>query len=118
MTYNTAYEAPNDLLKEKVILVTGAGDGIGAVAARFCAAHGASVILLGRTTAKLEAVYDEIVAAGHPEPGIVPMDLSQITQPDVEGLAQALDDNYGKLDGLLHNASILGDRVPFEHYSI
>ena len=84
MTYNTAYEAPNDLLKEKVILVTGAGDGIGAVAAKFCAAHGASVILLGRTTAKLEAVYDEIVAAGHPEPGIVPMDLSQITQPDVE----------------------------------
>ncbi|MEO2182426.1 MAG: SDR family NAD(P)-dependent oxidoreductase, partial [bacterium] len=77
------YEAPKDLLKEKVILVTGAGNGIGAVAARSCAAHGATVILLGRTTEKLEAVYDEIVAAGHPEPGIVPMDLSQITQPDV-----------------------------------
>jgi NAD(P)-dependent dehydrogenase (short-subunit alcohol dehydrogenase family) len=113
-----AYEAPKDLLKEKVILITGAGDGIGAVAARSCAAHGATVILLGRTTEKLETVYDEIVAAGHPEPGIVPIDLSQITLSDAEGLAQALDGNYGKLDGLLHNAAILGDRVPFDHYSI
>ena len=113
-----AYKAPKDLLKGKVILVTGAGDGIGAVAARSCAAHGATAILLGRTTEKLEAVYDEIVSAGHPEPSIVPMDLSQITQSDAEGLAQALDDNYGKLDGLLHNAAILGDRVPFDHYSI
>ena len=79
-----AYEAPKELLKEKVILVTGAGDGIGAAAAKSSAAHGASVILLGKTTEKLEAVYDEIVAAGHPEPGIVPMDLSRITKPDIE----------------------------------
>ncbi|MGV0036093.1 MAG: YciK family oxidoreductase [Candidatus Azotimanducaceae bacterium WSBS_2022_MAG_OTU7] len=112
------YTAPTDLLKEKVILVTGAGDGIGSVAAKSFAEHGAIVILLGRTAEKLEVVYDQIVAAGHPEPAIVPMDLSQITQQDVEGLAQALDDNYGRLDGLLHNAAILGDRVPFEHYSI
>ncbi|MGV0036757.1 MAG: YciK family oxidoreductase [Candidatus Azotimanducaceae bacterium WSBS_2022_MAG_OTU7] len=111
------YTAPTDLLKEKVILVTGAGDGIGSVAAKSFAEHGAIVILLGRTAEKLEVVYDQIVAAGHPEPAIVPMDLSQITQQDVEGLAQALDDNYGRLDGLLHNAAILGDRVPFEHYS-
>ncbi len=112
------YAAPTDLLKGKVILVTGAGDGIGSVAAKSFAEHGATVILLGRTTEKLEVIYDQIVAAGHPEPGIVPMDLSQITQPDVEELAQTLDDNYGRLDGLLHNAAILGDRVPFDHYSI
>ena len=112
------HEAPKDLLKGKIILITGAGDGIGAVAARSCAAQGATVILLGRTTEKLETVYDQIVAAGHPKPGIVPMDLSQVTQPDVEELAQALDHNYGKLDGLLHNAAILGDRLPFDHYSI
>jgi NAD(P)-dependent dehydrogenase (short-subunit alcohol dehydrogenase family) len=112
------YDAPKDLLKGKIILVTGAGDGIGSVAARSCAAHGANVVLLGRTTEKLEGVYDKIIAAGHPEPSIVPMDLSQITQSDVEVLAKALDDNYGKLDGLLHNAAILGDRMPFEHYSI
>jgi NAD(P)-dependent dehydrogenase (short-subunit alcohol dehydrogenase family) len=112
------YKAPKDLLKEKIILVTGAGDGIGAVAARSCAAHGATVILLGRTTEKLEAVHDAIMAAGHPKPSIVPMDLAKITQSDVEALAKALDDNYGKLDGLLHNAATLGDRVPFHHYSI
>ena len=117
-TRTMIYVAPKDLLKGKVILVTGAGDGIGAISARSCAAHGATVILLGRTTEKLETVYDKIVAAGHPKPGIVPMDLSQITQSNVEGLAHALDDNYGKLDGLLHNAAMLGDRVPFDHYSI
>lgn len=112
------YKAKTDLLKEKVILITGAGDGIGAVAAKSCAEHGATVILLGRTTEKLEAVYDQIIAAGYPEPAIVPMDLSQITEPDVKGLAQAIESNYGKLDGLLHNAAILGDRVPFDHYNI
>jgi NAD(P)-dependent dehydrogenase (short-subunit alcohol dehydrogenase family) len=112
-----AYEVPIDLLKGKVILVTGAGDGIGSVAAKSCAAHGATVVLLGRTTEKLETVYDQIVAANHPEPSIIPMDLSQITLSDAEGLAQVLGGNYGKLDGLLHNAAILGERVPFDHYS-
>ncbi|WP_368227730.1 SDR family NAD(P)-dependent oxidoreductase, partial [Aeromonas sp. R1-1] len=69
------YQAPRDLLKDKVILVTGAGDGIGREAALTYAAHGATVILLGRTSAKLEAVYDQIEAAGYPLPAIVPVDL-------------------------------------------
>ena len=59
------YQAPRDLLKDKVILVTGAGDGIGREAALTYAAHGATVILLGRTSAKLEAVYDQVEAAGY-----------------------------------------------------
>ena len=58
------YNAPADLLRDKVILITGAGDGIGAQAAKTYAAHGAICILLGRTVSKLEAVYDDIVAAG------------------------------------------------------
>ena len=60
------YQAPADLLKDKKILVTGAGDGIGRAAALSYAAHGATVVLLGKTIEKLEAVYDEIEAAGHP----------------------------------------------------
>ncbi len=107
-----------DLLKDRTILVTGAGDGIGKTVSIAAARHGATVILLGRTTEKLEAVFDEIVAVGSPEPAIVPMDLSQITQEHVQPLVDAVANNYGKLDGLLHNASILGDRVPFENYSI
>ncbi|MEX2326388.1 MAG: SDR family NAD(P)-dependent oxidoreductase, partial [Pseudomonadales bacterium] len=76
------YSAPPDLLKDRIILVTGAGDGIGRTAATTFARHGATVILLGRTTSKLEAVYDEIVEAGGPEPGIVPMDLMNASADD------------------------------------
>ncbi len=113
-----SYEASPDLLKDRIILVTGAGDGIGREAARNFARFGATVILLGRTTEKLESIYDEITAAGDPEPGIVPMDLSQAGQEQVVELAEAIAKNYGHLDGILHNAAILGERVPLEHYGI
>lgn len=102
-------------LAEKVILVTGAGDGIGAEAARTFASYGATVILLGRTVKKLEAVYDEIVAAGHPEPAIVPLDLKGATAQHYEGMCATIIDQFGRLDGLLHNASLLGVLSPFEH---
>lgn len=105
-------------LKDNVILITGAGDGIGRTAALSCARHGATVLLLGRTTEKLETLYDEIVAENLPEPGIIPMDLALIIEADVKNLADVIATNYGKLDGLLHNASILGARVPFEHYGV
>lgn len=113
-----SYQPAADLLKDRTILITGAGDGIGRVASLTCAQYGATVILLGRTTGKLESLYDEIVNAGYPEPGIVPMDLSQISADDVQQLAGVIETNYGKLDGLLHNAALLGDRVPFDHYSV
>jgi len=112
------YQAPQDLLAHKVILVTGAGDGIGRVAATTFASHGATVVLLGKTTAKLEQVYDEIMALGAPEPGIAPMDLATASSEDIKQLAEVLDSTYGRLDGLLHNAAMLGDRIPVEHYDV
>ncbi len=105
-------------LSNRIVLITGAGDGIGKAMALAAAAAGATVVLLGRTTSKLEAVYDEIVDAGHPEPGIVPMDLLRAGVEDVTALAEVIETNYGRLDCLLHNASILGERVPFENYSL
>ncbi len=105
-------------LSNRIVLITGAGDGIGKAMALAAAASGATVVLLGRTTSKLEAVYDEIVDAGHPEPGIVPMDLLRAGVEDVTALAEVIETNYGRLDCLLHNASILGERVPFENYSL
>ena len=105
-------------LSNRIVLITGAGDGIGKAMALASAASGATVVLLGRTTSKLEAVYDEIVDAGHPEPGIVPMDLLRAGVEDVTALAEVIETNYGRLDCLLHNASILGERVPFENYSL
>ena len=109
------YQAPRDLLKDKVILVTGAGDGIGREAALTYAAHGATVILLGRTSAKLEAVYDQIEAAGHPLPAIVPVDLKGATAAHYRGMAETFAQQFGRLDGVLFNAGLLGTLSPFEH---
>ncbi len=99
-------------LRGKTILVTGAGDGIGRAASLAYAALGATVILLGRTESKLEAVYDEIEKAGGPQPALVPMDLETVTEEQAIQLAQGLANEFGHLDGLLHNASLLGERKP------
>jgi NAD(P)-dependent dehydrogenase (short-subunit alcohol dehydrogenase family) len=106
------------LLDGRVILVTGAGDGIGRAVATACAAHRASTVLLGRAVAKLESLYDEIVAAGGPQPAIQLLDLAQASWDDYLKLAEALEAQYGRLDGLLHNAAILGDMSPIEHYDV
>ncbi|UAA40754.1 YciK family oxidoreductase [Paraneptunicella aestuarii] len=100
-------------LSNKTILVTGAGDGIGRVASLTYAKLGATVILLGRTVSKLEAVYDEIMAAGYPEPAIIPLDLQGATVSHYEQMAATIEEQFGHLDGLLHNASILGNLRPF-----
>jgi NAD(P)-dependent dehydrogenase (short-subunit alcohol dehydrogenase family) len=112
------YNAPPELLKDRVILVTGAGDGIGQAAARSFAGLGATVILAGRTQAKLEAVYDAIVAAELPAPQISVIDFSKAQADDYAEIASGIESEYGKLDGLLHNAGILGQRSPIEHYDV
>ena len=109
-----AYHAPKNLLAGKIILITGAGDGIGAEAARCYAKHGATCILLGRTVSKLEKVYDDIVAAGGSEPAIVPLDLKGATVSHYQQMAQTILDQFGRLDGLLHNASVLGHLSAFK----
>lgn len=108
------YTAPADLLKDRIILVTGAGSGIGAEAARNYAALGATVLLLGKTEKRLNSVYDEIVAAGHSEPVVIPLDLEKASQEAYQELAAMIEAEFGHLDGLLHNASILGPRTPLE----
>ena len=110
------YTPRADLLAGRTILVTGAGDGIGKAVSSAFAAHGATVILLGRTTPKLEAVYDEIVSAGGPQPAIYPMDLEGATPDDHRQLAENIASQLGRLDGLLHNAGLLGSLAPIAHY--
>jgi NAD(P)-dependent dehydrogenase (short-subunit alcohol dehydrogenase family) len=118
MTDPRNYQPAPDVLAGRVILVTGAGAGIGRAAALALARHGATVILLGRTQVKLEQVHDEIVAAGGPAPAIAVMDLAKAQGPDFFQLRDQIQDTWGRLDGLLHNAGILGQRAPIEHYDI
>lgn len=112
------YTPAADLLKKRVILITGAGDGIGRVLAKRCAAAGATVILLGRTTRKLEEVYDEIEQAGHPQPAIFPMNLEGAAPKDYEDLAESIENEFGHLDGLVHNATLLGRQMPLVQYDL
>ncbi len=112
------FDIPQEFdLSSKTILVTGAGDGIGRVASLAYARSGATVVLLGRTVKKLEKVYDEIIAKGGPEPAIVPLDLNGATQRHYQEMAATIEAQFGKLDGVLHNASLLGDLQPFAQIS-
>ncbi|WP_298188069.1 YciK family oxidoreductase [uncultured Pseudomonas sp.] len=111
------YSARPDLLKGRVILVTGAGRGIGATAAKTFAAHGATVLLLGKTEENLSQVYDAIEAAGHPQAAVIPFNLETALPHQYDELAAMIESEFGKLDGLLHNASIIGPRTPLEQLS-
>ena len=111
------YEAPDGLLQDRIILITGASDGIGRALALRTAALGAQVILHGRNVAKLEKVYDEIEAqASAPRPSIAVIDLASANSTAYETLASNLAEEFGRLDGLVHNASIVGERFSIEQY--
>lgn len=110
------YHPKPNILKDRVVLVTGAGDGIGAAVAQDYAKFGATVILLGRTQKKLEKVYDLIEQAGYPQPAIYPLELQLATPKDYKILAATIHKEFGRLDGLLHNAAVLGTLTPIEHY--
>ncbi len=112
------YTPKPNLLKERVILVTGAGRGIGKAVAKALAAHGATVVLLGKTVRSLEQVYDEIEDSGAPRPAIFPLDLVAATSRDYENLAATIEKELHRLDGILHNAGALGTLMPLEQYDV
>jgi NAD(P)-dependent dehydrogenase (short-subunit alcohol dehydrogenase family) len=94
-----AKELPEKLqpvdLTGRTILITGASGGFGRALAMECGRAGASVVLAGRNGVKLDRLYDEIVALGAP-----------------------IEREFGKLDGLVHAAALLGDRTPLEQYDV
>jgi len=110
------YSPADNLLAQKTILITGAGDGIGRAVAIGFARHGATVILTGKTLSKLEAVYDEIEANSPGSAIIHPLDLMTGDEDAFKLLSESVDEQFPCLDGLIHNAAQLGPRSPIEHY--
>lgn len=110
------FQAQENCLKDKVILITGTGDGIGATAAKTFAKYGATIILLSKTEKKLINVYDEIVNAGHPQPAIITLNLEEASAEDYAGLAQTIENEFGHLDGLLHNAAMFEGLSPISQF--
>jgi NAD(P)-dependent dehydrogenase (short-subunit alcohol dehydrogenase family) len=112
-----SYACPENILRDRIILITGSSDGIGKELALRAAALGAQVILHGRSVAKLEKVYDAIEEIPDaPRPSIAVLDLESANAQSYETLANSIADEFGRLDGLVHNASILGDRYSIEQY--
>ena len=112
------HNAHPDELAGRVIAITGASSGIGRAVALACAKFGATVILIGRNARKLETVHGEIEAAGGPVPTIAVLDLEKALASDYDQLASAVSERFGRLDGLLHNAGLLGTLSPIEHYDV
>jgi NAD(P)-dependent dehydrogenase (short-subunit alcohol dehydrogenase family) len=108
-----------DELASRVIAITGASDGIGRAVALACAQHGATVVLIGRNARKLEAVYSEIVALpSAADSTIAVLDLEKAVAQDYDNLTAAIMQRFGRLDGLLHNAGLIGTLTPIEHYDV
>lgn len=105
-------------MNDKIILITGASDGIGKATAIECARQGATVIIHGKTVPKLELLYDEITQAGYTEPVIYPLDFEKITPQDCDTLNEVINKEFGKLDGLFNNAGWLGASTPIEQYDL
>ena len=110
------YSPPKDLLAGRTLLITGASDGIGRVCATTFAEYGADLILLGRSQEKLEQLFDELEAKYPGKATIQPMAFSTANADDYTALGESLTESFPVLDGLLHNAGLLGTLCPIEHY--
>ena len=113
-----SYSAPKKLLNGRIILVTGAGGAIGGAAAISYASHGATVILLGRSEKTLNNTYDAILDAGYSKPMLCPLDLETATPGNYQALVESIKNEFGRLDGILHAAAMLGSLTPLEHYDL
>ncbi len=104
-----------NFLKDRVVLVTGAGGCIGSTVARSYANYGATIILLDKQISNLERVYDDVISSGNPKPAIYPLDLKGASIPDYDDLSTKIDDNFGRLDGLVHCAASMGQLAPVKY---
>ena len=114
-----SYEYADDILKNRIVMVTGASDGIGKALAVHIAGLGAQVVLHGRNTKRLESVYDQITdLQDAPRPSIAVLDLATADSDAYTSLVDSIESDFGRLDGLVHNAGVLGQRLSIEQYDV
>ena len=118
MKVDVNYQPKNNELKDKVILVTGATQGLGKACSIDLAKAGASIILLGRDLSALEDTYDEITSKDYPEPILYPLDLLGATPQDYQTMLEAIVNKLGRLDGIVHNAATIGTMMTLEQYDV
>ena len=112
------YKVKQNELNSKVILVTGANKGFGLAISMDLAKAGATVIMLGRDLSSLESAYDAVVDAGYKEPILYPLDLEGASPENYQELQDNIIEKFNRLDGLIHNAAILGTQMPIDQYDI
>ena len=112
------YKVKQGELNGKVILVTGANKGFGLAISMDLAKAGATVIMLGRDLSSLECAYDAVVDAGYKEPILYPLDLEGASPENYQELQDNILEKFNRLDGLIHNAAILGTQMPIDQYDI
>ena len=112
------YKVKQNELNSKVILVTGANKGFGLAISMDLAKAGATVIMLGRDLSSLEYAYDAVIDAGYKEPILYPLDLEGASPENYQELQDNIIEKFNRLDGLIHNAAILGTQMPIDQYDI
>jgi len=118
MIIPSSYQIKEGELKGKVILVTGANRGFGLAMTMDLSKAGATVIMMGRDLGSLEYAYDAVVDKGFQEPILYPLDLEGATPENYQSLQDDVFNQFEKLDGLIHNAAILGTMMPVDQYDI
>jgi NAD(P)-dependent dehydrogenase (short-subunit alcohol dehydrogenase family) len=113
-----SFQPAPDALKDRVILITGATDGIGKALAIACAKLGAQVIAHGRNQKKLEAVANLVTDSSTRPMALLPLDFEKAGPAEYEAMTDAIETNFGRLDGLVHNAAMLAERAPIEHHDV
>ena len=118
MIIPSSYQIKEGELKGKVILVTGANRGFGLAMTMDLSKAGATVIMLGRDLGALEYAYDAVIDKGFQEPILYPLDIEGATPENYQSLQDDIFNQFEKLDGLIHNAAILGTMMPVDQYDI
>ena len=112
------YNPAKSLLDGKTILITGAAAGIGREVSISLARHGAATILLDKSESGLNDLYDLIIKKDYPSPILVTLDLATASETICTDIVTQIADEFGKLDGLIHNAAELGPLTPMHLYNL